>query len=92
MKFTSSVRRPHRPRTRGSFLGGGAEQVGEQVTVVHHRLTQLFGVALALTVRLVQGMGGAIMLDHAGVLDRQVGDTLLEVIDRVTSRAHHFLH
>jgi hypothetical protein len=37
-------------------------------------------------------MGGAIMLNYGGMLDREVGDPLLEIASRVAARAHHLAY
>ena len=37
-------------------------------------------------------VGGAVVLHDAGVIDRDVGGPLVEVLDRVTAFAHYLGH
>ncbi len=57
-----------------------------------HRLPQLLGAGLALLGADRDCVSGPIVLDHAGVLDRDVGRPLLEIlIDRIAPVVHHLL-
>jgi hypothetical protein len=53
-------------------------------------LTELFGVGVAARVAQCNGVGRAIVLDHTGVVDRDVGGALLEIADGVASCPHNF--
>ena len=70
----------------------GAEQLLEQRAIVHEGLPQLLRVGSPGAVGLVESVRCAIVLHDVAVVDREIGDAVLEVIDGVTARVHGALH
>jgi hypothetical protein len=68
------------------------QQLGEQRPVVHERLSEVVGARQPLLIGLVDRVGGPVVLGHLGVVDRDVGSSLLEVVDRVAPVAHDLGH
>src|SRR4029453_4948364 len=64
------------------------QQLLEQRPVVHQRLAQVLGGGLGAVVAGGDGVGGPVVVHHLGVVDRDVGGPLLEVVDRVAAVAH----
>ena len=54
-----------------------------------HGLPQVLCCRLAGLVVKGNSMGGVIMLHYDGMIDRQVGRALLEILHRVAARSHH---
>jgi hypothetical protein len=67
----------------------GFKQVPEQRAIVNHRLPEIFGARPAL--RVLQGdfPRRAIVHDNIRVIDRNIGDALLEFTHRITTRSHY---
>jgi len=55
---------------------------------VHHRLTQVFSTGLAFPVPLGYFTRRAVIHDDIGVIDRDIGDALLEIAERIAARVH----
>jgi hypothetical protein len=68
----------------------GFQEILEEGAVVDHRLSKIFRTRLAVLALLGDGVSGSIVLDHLGMIDRDVGRSLLEVADGVAASLHHF--
>ena len=66
------------------------EQVAEECAIVDHRLTQIFRGRFSF--RMLHGDFAcrAVVHHDIGVINRDIGDTLLEVADWITARGHDF--
>src|SRR5262249_20929314 len=69
-------------------LVGVPQQVVEQGAVVHHGLAQVLGRRLPTLAAFGDRVGAAVVVHHAGVLDRKIGGLLLEVTERVATLCH----
>gem|GEM_PF-5134074 len=56
------------------------------------RLTLRLGTDVPVLLRRVNRVGGAVVLDHGGVAERNVGGPPVEVVHRVATRTHHLGH
>src|SRR3954447_1104630 len=74
-------------RCVGAFL----EQLVEEGPVMHHRLPQIFGRAVAGGRGPGEPVAFAVVLDDVGVVDGDVGGPLFEVVHRVAAIRHHLL-
>jgi hypothetical protein len=57
-----------------------------------HRFAQVFGTSFAATVPHRNLVRRTVVLDHDRVIYGDVGGTLVEVADRVSTCTHHFIH
>ena len=69
-----------------------AEQLLEECAVVDEGLTLRLRADVGLLLRQVKGVSCSIVLHRVGVIDRDVGRTLIEIVDRITTFAHHLSH
>src|SRR3954470_906861 len=80
-------------RLVGARLLVAAEQLDEEGAEVHHRLAQVLRARLAGRRAARDVVGGAVVLDHPGVVDGHVGRALVELLrDGVAAVAHHLHH
>ena len=66
-----------------------AEQLLEERAVVHERLALRLRAYVGLLLRQVEGVRGSVVLHHVGVIDRDVGGLLFEIVNGITTFAHH---
>jgi hypothetical protein len=63
------------------------EQLLEERAVVNERLALLLRADVPVLLRHVNGVGGSVVLNNRRVIDGDAGCPLIEVVDRVASRA-----
>ena len=78
------------------YLGHGVavnfEQLDEERSVVAYRVAEVLRRRFALLTRPGDAVRGSVLLDELGMLDRDVGHPLLEVVHRVATIPHHPLN
>src|SRR3954463_820218 len=65
------------------------EKLVEQRAVVNERLPLLLGAGIPGFIREMNGVSGSIVLNNRRMIDRDVGCTLIEIINRVAALMHH---
>ena len=65
------------------------QQFGEERPVVDERLAQLFCIRMIRAIRLQKRARSAVVLNDICMVDRQIGDPLVEILDRIAARYHH---
>src|ERR1044071_492882 len=70
------------------FFGWCAEQIGEERSEVDHRLSQVFGGGASALVVAHDVARRAIVHDDVRMIDRDVGNTLLEIANGIATRVH----
>ena len=68
------------------------EQLDEERAVVADGVPEILRRSLATLTRAGDAVRGPVLLDELGMLDRDVGGPLLEVVDRVPTVPHHPLN
>jgi len=67
------------------------EQILEELAIVHHRPSQIFGRRGVSAMSIGDLARRAIVVDDASVVNGEIGGALVEVGDRIAARLHDFL-
>jgi len=67
------------------------QQIGKQRAIVNHRLAEFFNPDILMFVANRNLVRDAIILHDRRMIHRNVGDSLLEIRDRIAAHAHYFL-
>ena len=69
-----------------------AEQLLEKCAVVDEGLALRLRADVGLLLRQVEGVSCSVVLHRVGVVHRDVGRALVEIVDRIATFAHHLSH
>src|SRR3954462_1468718 len=65
------------------------EKLVEQRAVMNERLTLLLGARIPVSVGEMNGVSRSVVFDNSRMIDRDVGCTLIEIVNRITALTHH---